>query len=206
LSAYCCAVEALTNDRKIPLAIDINFSLDETDISFFRDIMNRAQDGADHASEQQIILEARKVLEGVATGKQPLFVRQRLERLASMIAMLEDPEWPLDGQERTDVISALAYFHNPADLISDDVPVLGLIDDAIMIELVARELKHQLEAYDEFCAYRSTEERLHGEDISREDWLNAKQQELMRRMRERLGRLNRTERGSRRLTRFSFLH
>lgn len=188
------------------MTIDINFSLDDTDIKFFRDIMNRALDGADHAPEQEIIDNARKVLDGVDLAKQSLFVRERLQRLATMIAMLEDPEWPLDGQERVDVVSALAYFHNPADLISDDVPVLGLIDDAIMIELVARELKHQLEAYDDFCVYRDSEERQHGQDISREEWLSAKQTLLMKRMRERMGRINRSDRGSSRLTRFSFLH
>jgi uncharacterized membrane protein YkvA (DUF1232 family) len=187
------------------MTIDIKFSLDDADIEYFRGVMNRAQDEAGNASEQEIIREARKLLENVDPAKPPLFVRERLERLATMIAMLEDPEWPLDGQERMDVISALAYFHNPADLISDDVPVIGLIDDAIMIELVARELKHQLEAYDEFCDYRSSEERLRGKDVSREDWLNAKQQELIKRMRERLGRINRNKRGSSRLTRFSFL-
>lgn len=188
------------------MTIDIKFSLDNSDIEYFREVMNRAQDGASDCSEQEIIDFARNILEGVEPAKPPLFVRERLERLATMIAMLEDPEWPLDGEERLDVISALAYFHNPADLISDDVPVIGLIDDAIMIELVARELKHQLEAYDEFCAYRSSEERLRGGDVSREDWLKAKQELLMRRMRERLGRINRTKRGSTRLTRFSFLN
>jgi hypothetical protein len=74
-----------------------------------------------------------------------------------------------------------------------------------MIELVARELQHQIEAYDEFCAYRSSDERLRGKDVTREEWLSAKQQQLMKRMRERMGRINRTERGSSRLTRFSFL-
>jgi uncharacterized membrane protein YkvA (DUF1232 family) len=187
------------------MTIDINFSLDDTDIEYFRGVMNRAQDEAGNASEEEIILKARKVLDGVDPAKPPLFVRERLNRLAAMIAMLEDPEWPLDGQERVDVISALAYFHNPADLIADDVPVLGLIDDAIMIELVVRELNHQLEAYDEFCTFRSSEEQLRGKDVSREDWLSAKQKQLMKRMRERLGRINRNERGSSRLTRFSFL-
>jgi len=187
------------------MTIDIKFSLDDADIEYFRGVMNKAQDGAGDCSEKEIIDEARRVLEGVEPAKPPLFVRERLQRLATMIAMLEDPEWPLDGQERVDVISALAYFHDPADLISDDVPVIGLIDDAIMIELVARELKHQLEAYDEFCAYRDSEERARGADVSREEWLNSKQVLLMRRMRERLGRINRTERGSTRLTRFSFL-
>jgi uncharacterized membrane protein YkvA (DUF1232 family) len=187
------------------MAIDINFSLDESDIEFFRGVMSKAQDGAATASDEEIIHKARAVLEGTEPVKPPLFVRERLERLATLIAMLEDPEWPLDGQERIDVISALAYFHNPADLIADDVPVLGLIDDAIMIELVVRELNHQFEAYDEFCVFRNSEEQLRGKDVSRDDWLNAKQKQLMKRMRERLGRINRTERGSSRLTRFSFL-
>ena len=187
------------------MAIDITFSLDDTDIEFFRDVMNRAQDGAGATSDEEIISEARAILQGTAPVNPPLFVREQLVRLATMIAMLEDPEWPLDGQERVDVISALAYFHNPADLIADNVPVLGLIDDAIMIELVARELQHQLEAYDEFCNYRSSDERLRGADVTREEWLRAKQQQLMKRMRERLGRINRNERGSSRLTRFSFL-
>ncbi len=187
------------------MAIDINFSLDESDIEFFRGVMSKAQDGAGTASDEEIIQEARTVLEGTAPLKPPLFVRERLARLATMIAMLEDPEWPLDGQERTDVISALAYFHNPADLIADDVPVIGLIDDAIMIELVARELQPQLEAYDEFCAFRNSEAQLRSKDVTREQWLNAKQEQLMRRMRERLGRVDRNKRGSTRLTRFSFL-
>ncbi len=187
------------------MTIEISFSLDEKDIDYFRDVMHKAQAVADQASEQEIIQKAREVLEGVDQARAALFVRDRLVHLKSMIDMLEDPEWPLDGQERIDVVSALAYFHNPQDLISDDVPVIGLIDDAIMIELVARELKHQLEAYDDFCAYRDSEERLRDKDVTREDWLNAKQQELMKRMRERLGRINRSERGATRLTRFSFL-
>lgn len=187
------------------MPIEISFSLDDKDIEYFREVMDRAQDVAGNASEQEIIQKARQVLDGVDHAKAPLFVRDRLQRLATMIAMLEDAEWPLDGEERIDVVSALAYFHNPQDLISDDVPVIGLIDDAIMIELVAREIKHQLEAYDDFCEYRNSEERLRDKDVTREDWLKAKQQELMKRMRERLGRINRTQRGSTRLTRFSFL-
>lgn len=187
------------------MTIDINFALDETDLEFFRGVMDRAQDEAGNASEQDIVTQARKVLQGTTPVNPPLFVRESLIKLATMIAMLEDAEWPLEGEDRTDVVSALAYFYNPADLISDDVPVLGLIDDAIMIELVAREIHPQLEAYEEFCDYRKRESQERGDGVSREEWLNAKQAQLMKRMRERIGRRNRTERGSTRLTRFSFL-
>lgn len=187
------------------MSIEINFALDDQDIQYFRDVMERAQTEAGELSDQEIIDTARKVLQNTDASRAPLFVRQRLERLGTMVAMVEDPEWPLESEERHDVVSALAYFHNPSDLISDDVPVLGLIDDAIMIELVARELKHQLEAYDDFCAFRTEQER-HDHEGSREDWLQHKQQELLNRMRQRIGRRSSSmPRGTTRLTRFSFL-
>ena len=77
------------------------------------------------------------------------------------------------------------YFADPNDLIPDRVPGLGYIDDAIKVELVRRELAPEIDAYDDFCAFRSAEEekrRSAGEDssVSREDWLKSKREELQR--------------------------
>jgi len=80
----------------------------------------------------------------------------------------------------------LAYFSDPEDLVPDHIPVLGFLDDAIMIELVAEELKDDIEAFEEFCAYREREEGRSGEGtITREEWLDAKRRELHSRMRNR---------------------
>ena len=69
-------------------------------------------------------------------------------------------------------------------IVPDDVPTLGFLDDAIMIELLIRELKHELEAYDDFYAYR--EELDEGEDISdRDARLSRKRESLFERMRRR---------------------
>ena len=65
------------------MAIEISFALDDKDIEYFRDVMSRAQDVAEKATEQEIIQEARTVLEGVDHSKAPLFVRDRLARLDS---------------------------------------------------------------------------------------------------------------------------
>jgi hypothetical protein len=71
--------------------------------------------------------------------------------------MLEDEEWQLPDTERARVHPALAYFCEPCDLIPDHVTALGFLDDAIMVELVVEELRHELEAYDDFCRFRTEE-------------------------------------------------
>ena len=71
-------------------------------------------------------------------------------------------------------------------MIPDDVPVLGYIDDAIMIELVVRELKPIIDAFEDFMLYKSEEKsRNRNPDISREQWLAVKRRELHSRMRRR---------------------
>jgi len=83
-------------------------------------------------------------------------VRKRLVDVQRLIMMLEDEAWALPDPERSDVIETLAYFSDPDDLIPDDIEVIGLLDDAIMLELLLRRLRRVLNAYADFCAYRTT--------------------------------------------------
>jgi uncharacterized membrane protein YkvA (DUF1232 family) len=86
------------------------------------------------------------------------------------------------------VLAALSYFNNPQDIIPDDVPVLGYLDDAIMIELLTRELRPEVEAYQDFVNYRSAEAKRRGLDpdkVDRADFLEAREQALLARMRRR---------------------
>ena len=184
------------------MSLEIAFTLSEKDLDYFRDVMTMAQARAVQASEAVLVEKANALLRKVDDDtRAPHFVRERLVHLQSLISMLDDADWPLAEEERTDVISALAYFGYPTDLIDDNVPVLGLLDDAIMIELVVREMRNEIDAYEAFCRYRSTQEPLQGRDISRDDWLQAKRRELTERMLERRNRRLR----SGRFTSFSFL-
>ena len=52
---------------------------------------------------------------------------------------------------RSHVVQGITYFAEPEDMNPDKVPVLGFLDDAIMVELIVRELKHDIEAYEDFA-------------------------------------------------------
>jgi hypothetical protein len=72
------------------------------------------------------------------------------------------------------------------DVIPDNLPGLGYLDDALVAELVVRELGHDLDAYRDFCRYRAQQEqRGFKKNVKREDWLAAKRRQLFLRMKRR---------------------
>jgi len=178
------------------MAFEVTFELQESDLEHFRDVMRKAQSGAEKLSEKEILENAKNLSKDIKV-EIPAFVTERISKLNTLVAMIEDDEWKIPDEERSDVLSALAYFSDPEDLVPDHIPVLGFLDDAIMIELVAEELKDDIEAFEEFCAYREREEGRSGDaTITRDEWLGAKRRELHSRMKNR--------RASRRSRRSSF--
>jgi uncharacterized membrane protein YkvA (DUF1232 family) len=168
------------------MPLRVTFDLEEKDLKFFRANMKQAKQIAEQSTEEEILDKAEEMVTQVQAKEVPEFVRQRLERLGALVGMARDGEWALASQERKNVLAALAYFADPQDMIPDDIPVLGYIDDAIMIELVVSELKHEIQAFEDFCRYRDEERsRNRNPNVSREEYLAMKRRELHARMRRR---------------------
>jgi uncharacterized membrane protein YkvA (DUF1232 family) len=161
------------------MALTISFDLQEQDLDYFRQLMQKTERVVSHHSSEEI-LNAAKALAGEVQNQVPEFVAVRLKQLETLVAMVEDQDWDLTEEEKLDVLSALAYFTKPEDLIADHLPVLGFLDDAIMIELVVQSLADDFEAYTEFCAFRRNEIERRGAEAqtSKADWLETKKQEL----------------------------
>jgi uncharacterized membrane protein YkvA (DUF1232 family) len=169
------------------LPLRISFELDDDDLKHFRLIMQEARRAASQLPPEDIVAAAEELLASAESSTAPGFIVDRLRNVELMINMLSDIEWRLPHQEASRVLNALAYFAEPEDLIPDSIPGLGFLDDAIMIELVVRELKHEIEAYRDFCDYRDKllKEQGHAARVSREGWLDNRRKALQVRMRRR---------------------
>jgi uncharacterized membrane protein YkvA (DUF1232 family) len=136
------------------MPIKVTFEISDADLKYFRSVMRDARKKAKVQDEGTILAAARRLARQTSDLELPKFVTDRLESLDTLTRMLEDREWNMQGDHRARVLQALAYFAEPLDLIPDQIPGLGFLDDAIMVELVVQELRPELEAYDAFCGYR----------------------------------------------------
>jgi uncharacterized membrane protein YkvA (DUF1232 family) len=172
----------------MPLTVTLEIS--DLELEYFRSLMLRVRDRAIRRTPDEIAAAATAEVARLESAARSPFVRQRIRRVGRLIAMLEDPQWQLPEPERRRVLDGLAYVAEADDLVPDNVPVLGLVDDAIMLELVLRELQHELDGYEDFDAFRRDEAArrdkpgLH-RPISRDDWLESQRAALHARIRER---------------------
>ncbi|HJO12051.1 MAG: YkvA family protein [Gammaproteobacteria bacterium] len=144
-------------------------------------------------SSSQNLLEIERAahkLVGVAMQADlPDFVAERLLQLKVLLSMVNDSDWGMSEGERNRILGAMTYFSDPIDLIPDHIPGIGFLDDAIYVEIIAREPKTEIDAYNEFRAFVAEEEnRLKGEglepDTDQDGRISAKRDELHSRIRE----------------------
>ena len=170
------------------MSLTLNFELNDRDLEHFHNAMEASKKAAEGKTDAEIIENAGRLLADAQKVRIPDFILSRLLRLDDMIAMLRDEAWALDQADRDRVLSALVYFNNPNDVIADSVPVLGYLDDAVMIEMCVRDLQHELDAYDDFCDFRQRQAERLGLDpakVGRADWLGSRREELVDRMHQR---------------------
>jgi uncharacterized membrane protein YkvA (DUF1232 family) len=173
------------------MPLDITFTLSDQDLNHFQSIVDKARKAiAGTESHATIEAAARQLIDDAKSSDLPEFIADRLTKLEIVINMVGDQEWQLSEEERNRVLGALVYFCDPEDIIPDHIPGLGFLDDAIYVEIVIRELRAEIESYEEFCEYRKKEEerrKSKGQDphVEREEWLADKRAALHAKMRKR---------------------
>lgn len=171
------------------MGLKLSFELSDRDLHYFRSALRQSRDAVRDAEEQEIVDAVQHVLEEIRRNEPlPDFVAERIPQLELLIQMLADEDWQLPNTDRERLLAMFVYFSDPEDILPDHIPVIGYLDDVIIIELVTREMQHVRNAYDDFRKFRRQFDEEHGKDIDgaiRRDRLDRRRQQLHQRMHRR---------------------
>ncbi|MBF6022904.1 hypothetical protein [Lysobacter niastensis] len=105
-------------------------------------------------------------------------IDSRMGRVQELRAMVEDPAWDSDYAMRKRVAKLLDYIDRDDDLIADRVPLLGRLDDVLLIELAWPAFADEVDDFRDFCSYRQMAHPSGGASEQREQWVRDRLHEL----------------------------
>lgn len=135
--------------------IKVTFTLDESDLAYFRDLFKKVRKNASAADREQTVADVKALIGRVRSAKKmPHFVMEAVGTLEALIGMLEDADYQLPPKVGNEILAALAYFSNPHDLVPDTIPGLGFLDDAIMVKFLEDQFQYEIAGYRKFQRFR----------------------------------------------------
>jgi uncharacterized membrane protein YkvA (DUF1232 family) len=129
----------------------------------------------------QIASAAKRALQKHADGGTPPFVQSRMDALQRLETLAGDGDFEPSLELRRQVHILQAYRLEDADLIPDDLAVVGLLDDAVLIDVALQLLHDEIADYENFCRFRKLAAELVGiaesaTGLTRRHWLEANEQ------------------------------
>ena len=132
-----------------------NHLLDPAAVAQFDQLLHQIHPQAPCVDADRIATLARW-LQDLPEAQASNVLGERLARIRLLRAMLNDPDWvPGDGsRERIGKLLAYIDHRGDQDLIPASIPLLGLLDDVLLLELAWPALRIEAEDYRDFCDYR----------------------------------------------------
>lgn len=126
----------------------------------------------------QIAGAATRALARHRDGEVPPFVASRMAALERLEEMAADVGWGASDDlcHKVDVLRR--YRKDTGDLIHDAMPVVGLLDDAVLVDVALQLLRGELAEYEDFCRFRRMAAEFAGlpeerSGFTRAHWLDA---------------------------------
>ncbi|GAB3727638.1 hypothetical protein GCM10028862_04420 [Luteimonas pelagia] len=104
---------------------------------------------------------------------------ERVQRIEELRALVGDADWDCDEADRARIRRLLSYLDQDEDLIPDRIPLLGLLDDVLLLELAWPAVADEAEEYRDFCAWRAGAHPVDGDGSARRAaWIRDRLDEL----------------------------
>lgn len=132
-----------------------NFRFDLEAIQHFNQLVGEV--GREDAPLEcdQLITAGRMLRNGRFSAGLPEAVRHHMRRARGVFAMAADPMWDAEPATRSLARMVSDYVSANDDLIPDAEPVIGRLDDAIVIEAACARLSEEIAAYLDFRRLRN---------------------------------------------------
>lgn len=150
-------------------------------LAHFNAALRRISADAPPLTMDQIATAARRVLSRNHDGQRPAFVESRLQALLRLEEMAANRNWQLPAEDCERIAVLRAYVNEPEGLLPDRYPVIGQLDDAVLIDLCLQLLHDELADYEDYCRFCQVAADFAGTEVSevgltREHWLEALRQ------------------------------
>lgn len=76
-----------------------------------------------------------------------------LKNIRLLFRMVRDRSFHMTWASRAAILGALLYFVIPTDATPDFIPIIGYLDDTMVVGLVVRRLAREIERYKEHTAW-----------------------------------------------------
>lgn len=155
-----------------------DYELDPARLECFNQALHELSPEAPGMTLDQIATAAERAQARHRDGSTPPFVQSRMAALARLESMATDPAWAAGEEVQRHVAVLRAYRDETGDLIPDEQPVIGLLDDAVLVDVALQLLRGELADYEDFCRFRRIAAEFAGMSeadtgLTREHWLEA---------------------------------
>jgi hypothetical protein len=127
--------------------------LSEAAIEEYNGILHAVNDDAPKVEADQVISLGRW-LQSLPARTAQATVQERITRVEKLRRMLLDGDWNVTPAFDRRARQLIEYVGRADDLIHDETPIVGHLDDALLVELSWPALAGEAKDYSDYCQYR----------------------------------------------------
>jgi len=146
--------------------------IEERQVDRFNAVLAQLEPNAPRICADQVVTLARW-LQQQPRERATAILSERLARVEQLRRMLNDADWEVDAELRERSRLLISYLQQVDDLIPDDQPLVGHLDDALLVELAWPAFRDEALDYGDYCRFLG-EQRPRGSAYERRlAWENA---------------------------------